>query len=99
MKNKICTECGHIGKPIPQKKSSFAVDAVIWMIFVFGAGMSQFLPLLLVPLAWSIYHIVRFNSVKCPACESLEMVSLNSRRGKAMERDPHPMHIIYKAGE
>jgi len=97
MKIKICTECGYVGRPIPQAKSSFAVDAVIWLYFSFLAGMSQILPLLLIPAIWSVYHIVRFNSVKCPECQSLEMVSLHSHAGKKALEDPYPVHIIYKA--
>jgi len=99
MKNKICTECGYIGKPIPQALSSFFVDAIVWLVFLFLAGASQFLFLLIVPLIWTVYHIVRFSSVKCPKCESLDMVRLNSRRGKEKEANPHPMHIIYKSKE
>lgn len=96
MKNKICTECGFIGEPIPQLKSSFAVDAVIWLYFGFLAGMSQLLPLLLIPAGWTIYHIIRFNSVKCPECESLEMVSLYSHAGKEAMKNPHPVNIVYR---
>ena len=96
MKNKVCTECGYIGEPIPQLKSSFAVDAVIWLYFGFLAGMSQFLLLLLVPAVWTIYHLIRFNTVKCPDCESLEMVSMHSHAGKAILENPHPVSIVYR---
>lgn len=94
--DKVCTACGHEGKPIPQALSSFTVDVVIWLYFGFLAGMSQLLPLLLIPMAWTIYHIIRFNSVKCPVCKSLDMVSKGSRRGKAIMRNMNPVHIIYK---
>jgi len=97
MKNKVCTECGHIGQPIPQKKSSFIVDMAIWSYFLFLTAMSQILPLLLIPAAWTIYHIVMFSRVKCPHCESLEMVSMNSRKGKATINNPNPVTISYKA--
>ena len=97
MKYKICTECGFIGKPIPQAKSSFAVDAVIWLYFGFLAGMSQLLPLLLIPVAWTLYHLIRFNSVKCPDCESLEMVSMHSHNGRQALQNPHPVEVVYRA--
>ena len=97
MKNKICTECGHIGKPIPQAKSSFAVDLVIWLYFVFLVAMSQILPLLIIPATWTIYHLLRFNNVKCPECESLEMVSLHSHAGKEMLDNPHQVEVVYRA--
>lgn len=94
---KVCASCGHIGKPVPQALSSFTVDALLWLYFAFLAGMSQLLPLLLVPLIWTGYHIIRFNTVKCPVCESLDMVSKNSRRGKVALADPNPVHVLYKA--
>ena len=84
MKTKICAYCGHVGKPIPQAKSSFVVDAFIWMITLSLTAFSGLVPLLLIPLAWTLYHIAKFNSVKCPKCECLEMVPLNSRKGKAI---------------
>jgi len=81
MKLKICTCCGFVGKPIPQEKSSFVVDGFIWVIMLNLAGMSQQLYLLLFPLAWTIYHIVKFNSVTCPQCKNLDMVSVSSNQG------------------
>jgi len=93
MKNKICTECGHIGKPIPQNKSSFSVDVIIWFYFIFLTASSQLLPLLLAPIAWSLYHLVMFNRVKCPQCGNLEMVGLHSHSGKEKLENPHPVTI------
>ncbi len=93
MKTKICSYCGYVGQPIPQAKSSFVVDAFIWMITLSITAMSGLVPLLLIPLAWTLYHLAKFNTVKCPKCECLEMVSMNSRKGKAMlarERGPEP---------
>ena len=97
MKNKVCTECGYVGRPIPQLKSSFAVDVGMWLYFAFLTALSQFFPLLLIPLAWTIYHIARFNSVKCPKCESLEMVRMNSKKGKRALNNPNPVIISYSA--
>ena len=94
---KVCTSCGHEGHPIPQAVSSFLVDAMIWLYVVFLVAMSQLIPLLLIPIAWTIYHIVRFNTVKCPVCQNLDMVSKNSKRGKAIMQNPNPVHIIYKS--
>ena len=95
--DKVCTSCGHQGKPIPQAISSFMVDAAIWFYIIFLVSMSQLIPLLVIPIAWTIYHIVRFNSVKCPVCLNLDMVSQKSRRGKAIMKNMNPVHIIYKA--
>ena len=93
---KVCTSCGHEGHPIPQRVSSFLVDAMIWFYVLFLVAMSQQIWFLAVPLLWTIYHIVKFNSVKCPVCESLDMVSKDSRRGKAIMKNPNPVHIVYK---
>lgn len=97
MKNKVCTECGYVGKPIPQLKSSFAVDVGIWLYFSFLTAMSQLIPLMLVPLVWTIYHIVRFRSVKCAKCESLEMVRIKSKKGQLALHNPNPVIISYRA--
>ena len=45
---------------------------------------SGLLFVLVIPLAWSIYHIALFGNTQCPKCESLDMVSLNSKKGKAV---------------
>jgi hypothetical protein len=95
MKDKVCCECGHVGKPIPQEKSSFMVDMVIWCYFAFLTAMSQQLYLVLIPLAWTIYHCARFNSVACPQCKSLEMVPMNSRKGQYVLAHPNPIKVTH----
>lgn len=91
MKNHICTHCGHVGKPIPQSKESFFVDAFIWGIVGSFALMTGVMPVLIIPAAWSVYHILKFNTTKCPECLSLDMVGMNSRKGREMQeykKDP-----------
>ena len=85
MKEKICMHCGYIGQPVAQEKDSFLLDIFAWGISLSLAGMSQQWYLMLVPLAWTIYHIVRFNTA-CPDCKNLDMVSLNSTKGKMIAR-------------
>ena len=94
MKDKVCTECGFEGKPIAQCKMSFIVDVAIWVTvfnLVFFTGLFQ---LFIIPAAWTLFHLVKFNSVKCPHCESLSMVSPQGRRGKkALDRKNNPIRI------
>jgi hypothetical protein len=82
MTDKVCTSCGFVGKPIRQCFESFLVDAMAWLVFSSVALISGVMYFLLVPAAWTVYHIARFGSTKCPKCESLDMVSMNSSKGK-----------------
>lgn len=82
MKQRVCTNCGYVGEPIAQCASSFFVDAFIWLTSMSVTLFTGFLPLLLIPLAWTTYHIVKYRTVKCPKCENLDMVSKNSAKGK-----------------
>ena len=82
MKNKICMDCGHIGQPTTQGVGSFFVDLMIWMVISSFTLFTAFLPLMLIPIGWTIYHFITYKTITCPNCENLEMVSLTSRRGK-----------------
>lgn len=86
MKDRVCAECGFIGKPINQGPTSFFVDGFIWLLFGSFTMMTGLLPILLIPLSWTIYHIAVYKITKCPKCESLEMASMDSRKGKAALR-------------
>jgi|GEM_PF-1487602 len=94
MKDRICTNCGHVGKPIPQSKESFFVDAFIWGTVGSFALMTGIMPILAIPAAWSLYHITKFNTTKCPKCLSLDMVDMNSRKGmQAIELQKNPIKV------
>ena len=82
MKQRVCTNCGYVGEPISQCAASFFVDAFIWLTVASVTLFTGFLPLLLLPLGWTIFHIVKYRSVKCPKCENLDMVSMTSAKGK-----------------
>jgi hypothetical protein len=84
MKNKICKNCGYIGKPTTQGAGSFFVDALLWLVFTSFTLFSAFLPFLLFPLAWTIYHVATYSSITCPKCECLDMVGMKSRKGKQL---------------
>ena len=82
MKDRVCTSCGHIGKPVNQSMGSFLVDALAWGTFGTGAIISGMMGWLLIPAMWTLYHLVTFKTVTCPQCGDYEMVSMNSRKGR-----------------
>ncbi|MDX1810352.1 MAG: hypothetical protein R3240_00270 [Gammaproteobacteria bacterium] len=82
MTDKVCAHCGYVGKPVAQEKDSFLVDIFAWGMFLSLSGMSQQWYLMFVPLAWTIYHIVNFNSA-CPKCKNLEMKTIKHRHHHA----------------
>lgn len=82
MKDRVCASCGHVGKPVRQCWGSFLVDALVWGTVGSAAVITGLLTLFVIPVAWSIYHILRFNTTKCPECGDLEMVAMDSRKGK-----------------
>jgi hypothetical protein len=83
MTTKICQHCGHIGEPTTQGVGSFFVDAMIWMVCTSLTLFSAFLPIMLIPLAWTIFHLITYKSITCPKCENFDMVKIDSRKGKA----------------
>lgn len=82
MKDRVCTSCEHIGKPVNQDLSSFLVDILAWGTFGSGALVSGMLGWLAIPLLWTVYHLAHFRTVQCPECGDLEMVSMKSRKGR-----------------
>jgi predicted RNA-binding Zn-ribbon protein involved in translation (DUF1610 family) len=94
MKDRICTSCGYEGKPIKQCLESFFVDAFIWGSVGSFALVTGLLPLLVVPAAWTLYHLAKFKTTKCPECGSLDMVSKKSRKGhEALDRKANPATV------
>ena len=81
MKMKVCSSCGYMGEPKNQCKESFLVDLFVWLIVGSVTFMTGLLPLLAIPAGWTVFHIVNFRT-KCPECGNLDMVSLNSTKGK-----------------
>jgi predicted RNA-binding Zn-ribbon protein involved in translation (DUF1610 family) len=82
MKNRVCTSCSFVGKPINQCLGSFVVDAFIWGSVGSIALLTGLIPVLIIPAAWTLYHLAKFATTKCPACGDLEMVSMDSRKGR-----------------
>lgn len=98
MKDRICTHCYYVGQPTTQGMGSFAVDALMWMIFFSLSMFSSIFPLMLIPLAWTAYHILIYNKSTCPKCGRLNMVSLDSRKGKRALQGPR-VKVSYSAAE
>lgn len=95
MKDRVCCSCGHIGKPVNQPLATFMVDFLAWGTIGGAAVVTGILPLALIPLAWSIYHLAKFRTTTCPACGDLEMVSMNSRKGKEV-LNPETQVTVWK---
>ena len=81
---RVCTECGHVGQPKPQGLGSFIVDLFLWFFISGVVLVSLMLPLILIPLGWTIYHLLTYFTVNCPQCENYSMVSLDSTKGKVI---------------
>lgn len=88
MKDRICTSCYYVGQPTTQGLESFFMDALIWLCFTSFAILSAFIPLIIVPIVWTTFHIAVYNKTTCPKCGKLNMVSLNSRKGRKAQKGP-----------
>jgi len=94
MKDRVCTSCGFEGKPIKQCMASFLVDAFVWGIVGSLAVVTGLLPALIIPVAWTLYHLAKFNTTKCPKCGDLEMVSKNSHKGRIkLDKNANPVKV------
>ncbi|HGX93674.1 MAG TPA: hypothetical protein ENK35_10210 [Candidatus Tenderia sp.] len=98
MKDRVCTSCYHVGKPIKQGAGSFFVDAMIWMTFISLSILSAIFVLMIIPVAWTLYHLWVYDKTTCPKCERIAMVSLNSRKGREALNGPKWV-VSYKAPE
>ncbi len=98
MKDRICTSCFHVGKPIKQGPGSFFVDALIWLSFISLSILSSIFVLMIIPIAWTTYHIYLYDKTTCPECGRLNMVSLTSRKGREALKGPKWV-VSYKASE
>lgn len=100
MKDRICTSCGHVGKPIKQDLESFFVDAFVFGMVGSFALMTGLMPVMIIPAAWTLYHIAKFKTTKCPECHSLDMVSLDSSKGReALKNKENPISVWTPAND
>ena len=98
MKDRVCTHCYYVGQPTTQGMGSFAVDALLWMIFFSLSMFSSIFLLMLIPLGWTVYHIAIYNTSTCPKCSRLNMVSTTSKKGLNALKGPN-VTVSYRASE
>jgi predicted Zn finger-like uncharacterized protein len=67
----ICTNCGTIGKPMRQVQGQFAVEVLLWCLFIVPG---------LIYSAWRYMG----KSNRCPVCEQESMIPLDSPRGRQL---------------
>jgi len=84
MTERVCKSCGYVGEAEHQSWDTFFVDAFFWLMFGSLTLFSGLLFVLLIPLAWTIYHLALFSNTQCPKCKSLDMVNKHSHKGKAV---------------
>lgn len=84
MSDRVCKSCGYVGKAEHQSWDTFFVDAFMWLMFGSLTLFSGLLFVLLIPIGWTIFHLALFANTQCPKCKDLDMVSMRSRKGKAV---------------
>ena len=97
MKDKICTSCGYVGKPTSQGVGSFAVDGVIWIIGISLSVFSSIFAIMLIPVAWTVYHVVLYKTTTCPKCGDIAMVGLKSKKAQHFREDKSDVTTVFKA--
>ena len=94
MSDRVCKSCGYIGKAEHQSYETFIVDAFLWLVFGSLTLFTGLIFILLIPAAWTVYHLALFPNTQCPKCKNLDMVAMNSAQGKrarkAHDTDGHP---------
>lgn len=98
MKDRICTSCYYVGQPTTQGIGSFAVDIFMWLMFFSLSMFSSIFPLMLIPLAWTVYHVAIYRKSTCPKCSRINMVSLTSAKGRRALQGPSVV-VSYRASE
>ena len=98
MKDRICTHCYYVGQPTTQGLGSFAVDALMWMMFFSLSMFSSIFLLMLIPLGWTVYHVAIYRKSTCPKCSRINMVSTTSAKGRKALQGPSVV-ISYRASE
>ncbi len=73
---KICTQCGHAGKPASKVRGALAVELFLWLCFL---------------LPGLIYSVWRGSSryKACSACGSKDIVPIDSPIGKKIFAEYH----------
>lgn len=87
---KVCTNCGHEGKPTRQKSGAFAILFFTLACTTAWSFASQLfwisLPFAAISSTLFIYW---FFTTQCPECSNVSMVNKNSHAGKEYLKNPH----------
>jgi len=78
----ICTACGHVGEPKKIANGSFAVEIIIWTVFIAIAASTSFL-ILIAPLAYSLSRTFNKKLV-CGLCKGTQIIPADSPNGKTL---------------
>ncbi|MDH5259765.1 MAG: hypothetical protein OEX07_17255 [Gammaproteobacteria bacterium] len=73
MKNKICSDCGYIGKPDHDEYTSIILDVFAWSGSLIIATITGIIFFALIGPLFTIWHISTFRSHRCPHCGNWEM--------------------------
>lgn len=76
----VCMACGHIGEPKKLANGSFAVEIIIWAVFIVIAASTSFL-ILIAPLAYSLSRTFNKKLV-CGLCKGQQIIPADSPNGK-----------------
>ncbi len=71
---RICTQCGSIGKHIKKTKGSFWIELVLWIAFIIPG------------LIYSIWRTTSKQSV-CPKCGHSTMIPIDSPMGQKLAKE------------
>ena len=88
-KEKICRNCGFIGKEKKKVRGSLSMELSLWII---GLILLMFPPLgaliLIFALFYSLYRLVAPRLVICPSCKTENcMIPLDSPIGKKLSQE------------
>ena len=87
---KVCTNCGHEGKPIRQSVGAFSILFFVLAITTTWAMASQLFWLVLpYSLISTVLFVYWFFTTKCPECKNVSMVSKHSPKGRKYLKNPH----------
>jgi hypothetical protein len=81
-KEHICLACGHVGYPKKIANGSFAVEIIIWVLFILIAASSSYW-ILVAPLAYSASRTFIRKNI-CELCKGAQIIPADSPNGQAL---------------
>ena len=97
---KICTNCGHEGKPIKQDPGAFGILFFTLAITTAWSFASQLFWLTLpFSLISTVLFVYWYFTTTCPKCKNVSMVSNFSHAAKQYRKNPSTptSNIVYSA--